>query len=405
VKEDSDNLRLATTIIGGIALGALAMYLTDPVQGRRRRAMAQDKMRSMSHRTSDTLDSVMRDAGNRLSGLQAQASRLMGQRNHKPIDDHVLEARVRSKLGRFVSNAHQIDVLADQGCVTLKGPVLADERRHLLRMVEGIPGVEDVRDRLDAYEDEAQMSRRMEHRQEDESGWSAAQIMALLGGGLLGYYGITRRSPAGVALAAAGMGLAARNMGNAGALANLANLVGNVGGIDWRHLFGAGMQAESARVQKSIDIKASPEAVFDVWSRYENFPHFMSHVVEVRDLGQKRSHWIVRGPAGANVEWNAVLTQSDRPNILAWKSEPGADVQNSGSVRLEPDGRGGTRATVEMTYQPPAGLLDQGLAMLMGNNPARQLEEDLTRMKQFIERGAPVQDVTQPVTTAGQILH
>lgn len=403
MKEDSDNLRLATSIIGGIALGALAMYLTDPVQGRRRRAMAQDKMRSMTHRTGDRVGSVMRDASHRLSGLQAQAGRLIGQRNYKPIDDHVLEARVRSKLGRLVSNAHQIEVLADQGCVTLKGPVLADERRHLLKMVEGIPGVEDVRDRLDAYDDEANLSRHA-HAREKESDWTAAQIMALVGG-LLGYYGITRRSPAGVALAAASMGLAARNMSNTGMLANLANISGNFGGIDWRQLFGGILQEEPFQVQKTIEIKAAPETVFDVWSRYENFPHFMSHVVEVRDLGQGRSHWVVRGPAGANVEWDAVLTQSDRPHALAWRSEADSKVRHSGSVRLEPDGRGGTLATIAMTYQPPAGILGQGIAMLTGSHPERQIEEDLMRMKQFIERGAPMQDAGQPATTAGQILH
>src|SRR4051812_13621471 len=113
VKQDStDNLQLATTILGGIALGALAMYLADPDQGRRRRAIAQDKMRSMTGRTGDALGGVMRDASNRLTGLQAQASRLLGQHDYKPIDDHVLEARVRAKLGRIVSDAHRIDVRA-----------------------------------------------------------------------------------------------------------------------------------------------------------------------------------------------------------------------------------------------------------------------------------------------------
>ena len=43
---------------------------------------------------------------------------------------------------------------------------------------------------------------------------------------------------------------------------------------------GQGYEAE-----RSIDIQASPESVYDLWSRYENFPHFMSHVIEVRDLG------------------------------------------------------------------------------------------------------------------------
>ena len=33
-------------LVGGAALGALAMYMTDPSQGRRRRALLQDKVRA-----------------------------------------------------------------------------------------------------------------------------------------------------------------------------------------------------------------------------------------------------------------------------------------------------------------------------------------------------------------------
>jgi len=80
-------------------------------------------------------------------------------------------------------------------------------------------------------------------------------------------------------------------------------------------------------------------------------------------------------------------------------------LENSGSVDLEPYD-GGTLATVRMAYSPPAGMLGQGVAMLLGSGPERQLEEDLLRMKRFIERGMPQQpDLTQPMTTPGQILH
>jgi len=187
-------------------------------------------------------------------------------------------------------------------------------------------------------------------------------------------------------------------------LANLGNL-GNIGGFDLKRLFGMGIGTEPVQITKNIEIRATPEQVFDVWSRYENFPHFMSHVIEVRDLGQNRSHWVVKGPAGANIEWDAVLTQADRPKQLAWRSEPGATVENSGSVRLESTGRDSTLATITITYHQPAGALGQGIAMVLGSDPERELEDDLVRMKQFIERGAPAQDTSQPTTTAGQILH
>jgi uncharacterized membrane protein len=158
-------------------------------------------------------------------------------------------------------------------------------------------------------------------------------------------------------------------------------------------------------LQKTIEINASPETVFDIWSKYENFPHFMSHVVEVRDLGDQRSHWVVKGPAGANIEWVSVLTESTRPSVLAWECEPGAEVENAGSVRLEPSSTGGTRATVQMSYSPPAGVVGKSLARLLGSDPQRELEDDLLRMKNFIENGNSLKDVVQPASASGKILH
>ena len=45
-------------------------------------------------------------------------------------------------------------------------------------------------------------------------------------------------------------------------------------------------------------------------------------------------------------------------------------------------------ATVHLSYTPPAGAIGHGLAVLLGADPERQMEEDLARMKAFIERGS-----------------
>jgi uncharacterized membrane protein len=82
-----------------------------------------------------------------------------------------------------------------------------------------------------------------------------------------------------------------------------------------------------------------------------------------------------------------VLTEQTRPRRLAWRSEPGAEIPQSGSVTFEPS-RSGTLATVRMSYTPPAGAIGHGLALLLGADPERQMEEDLQRMKSFIERGS-----------------
>lgn len=135
--------------------------------------------------------------------------------------------------------------------------------------------------------------------------------------------------------------------------------------------------------EKTLFIDAPVEQVFDTWANYENFPRFMSNVRSVQQLGGDRSHWKVRGPAGVSVEFDSVA-QMQRPNELSWDSEPDSTVRHEGRVTLAPEGTG-TRATVRMSYRPPAGAMGQAVSSMLGANPKQEFEEDLNRMKQFIE--------------------
>ncbi len=363
-------------LLGGIAVGALAMYVADPAQGRRRRALLQDKVTSATHQTSRLVKQTMRDAQHRLSGFQAEAMRVIAPRDVKPIDDHVLEARVRSRLGRALPELQGIEVQADRGVVTLTGSVDDESAQLLLDTVAAIPGVDTVRHELQVAEGRAGGLGSM------LSGSGTLWMAGALGAGVLAWMMLSRRQPLGW-LAAAGLGLASRSSGLRGML--------------HADQEGAGFEA-----QRTIEIAAAPETVFDVWSHYENFPHFMSHVIEVRDIGQDRSHWVVQGPGGTEVEFESVLTAAERPTRLAWQSEPGAMVENEGLVVLEPS-PGGTRATVRMAWRPPAGSAGKGLAVLAGIDPEHALEDDLLRMKQFIERGLPARDEIAGTAGAGLV--
>lgn len=369
-----------TNWLAGMAVGALAMYIADPSEGRRRRALLQDKMSSYSLRTQQVVGSKVRDARNRFSGLQAEAMRMIAPRQAKPIDNHVLEARVRSRIARALPQFADLSVEADEGMVTLGGSLPGDEEQRVLDLVGAIPGVEAVRIGItSAAEYESDRSEPV------MAGWNPLWIGVAAGMGLLAWYGLSRRQPLGL-LAATGLGLMTRRRD--------ARL---------RDMAQAALQpaGQSFEAQRTIDIQASPENVYDVWSRYENFPHFMSHVIEVRDLGNQRSHWVVQGPAGSEVEFDARLTAAERPNQLGWHSEPGASVQSEGMISLAPHA-GGTRATVRMSWQPPAGTLGEGIAVLTGADPQTALDDDLQRMKQFIERGLPS---TAGTGGSGAILH
>lgn len=194
---------------------------------------------------------------------------------------------------------------------------------------------------------------------------------AMAGGGLLALYGlVTPRSTLAAALGLAGLALAA----------------GSAGPGSRRLMARASSHARPVVIEKTIRIGAPAEQVYELFANYDNFPRFLSNVRDVRDLGNNRSRWVVTGPGGAEFTWNSVLTEHRRPHRLAWESEPGAEVEQHGSIDFEPF-RDSTRVTLRLSYRPPAGRVGHALATLLGSDPGRQLDADLQRMKQMVERG------------------
>jgi uncharacterized membrane protein len=103
------------------------------------------------------------------------------------------------------------------------------------------------------------------------------------------------------------------------------------------------------------------------------------------------------------VEWDSVLTVSERPHRLAWRSEPNALVDHEGVVLLEPVGEG-TRATVRFFWRLPTGTPGESLMVLSVADPEVMLQDDLHRMKEFIERGLPTRGNAGGVS-GGNVLH
>jgi uncharacterized membrane protein len=118
----------------------------------------------------------------------------------------------------------------------------------------------------------------------------------------------------------------------------------------------------------------------------------MSHVEEVRETDDGRTHWVVCGPGGSHFEWDAVVTRAIRPEVMSWRTEPGAVVQHAGSVHFE-DADGGTRVSVKLSYTATG--LGHAIASLLGSAPKQQMDDDFARMKTFIEQGMPPPDVAE----------
>jgi uncharacterized membrane protein len=88
-----------------------------------------------------------------------------------------------------------------------------------------------------------------------------------------------------------------------------------------------------------------------------------------------------------SVEWDAEIINDIPPTLLSWKSVGQSDVVSAGSVRFKPVGENATELRVKLQYDPPAGKVGATVAWLLGEDPQRQISEDLQRFKQLIETG------------------
>lgn len=152
-----------------------------------------------------------------------------------------------------------------------------------------------------------------------------------------------------------------------------------------------GAHHHGVQVTRSITVNRPAEEVYAFWRDVANLPRFMRHLQSVRTLDARRSHWVAHAPAGMTVEWDAEIVE-DRPGeLIAWRSLPGADVDNTGSVsfRRAPGDRG-TEVTVELAYSPPGGLVSSKLAKLFHEEPGQQVFDDLRAFKQVLETGEVV---------------
>jgi uncharacterized membrane protein len=147
-------------------------------------------------------------------------------------------------------------------------------------------------------------------------------------------------------------------------------------------------RGQGVKVEESVTINRPVLEVYRFWRNFENLPRFMDHLESVTVIDDARSHWVAKGPAGTKVEWDAIIHNEVEDELIAWRSLPGAEVNNAGSVHFTPTPDGtGTDVRVVMSYEPPAGMVGVAVAKLLGEEPSKQVAEDLRRFKQVMDSG------------------
>ena len=184
-----------------------------------------------------------------------------------------------------------------------------------------------------------------------------------------------------VSTGAAGLGLVARGVTG---LCPVNAALGRTRDRDTKRALGG---PRGIRLEGRIAIHRPAEEIFDFWRDLRNLPLFVSHLEFISLIDERRSHWVMSGPAGLIVEWDAEIINERRPDVIGWRSVGDADVVSAGSVNFHRLPGNSTEVRVLMQYEPPAGRLGAAFASLAGAAQESMMREDLRRLKEWLEAG------------------
>jgi len=197
---------------------------------------------------------------------------------------------------------------------------------------------------------------------------------AVVTGGGLAAFGLSRRSLAGLGLAAGGAYLAYHG------ITRIGPYIG--------------------KVRISYTVNCTPEELYNLIRDPQTWREF-SQGVEINRKEDGELALILGQGLGFKLNSGIRVTEEQPGSYIAWSSNPGA-LEHRGVVHFKPaPGDRGTELSVALEYKIPAGTFTQALGMLYGQGPEPLVRENLRRLKQFAEAGEIPTTTGQPTGARG----
>jgi uncharacterized membrane protein len=132
-------------------------------------------------------------------------------------------------------------------------------------------------------------------------------------------------------------------------------------------------------IEESVEVQVPVRVAYNQWTQFEEFPRFMEGVEQVKQLDDRRLHWVAE-IAGKRSEWDAEIGEQRPDERVAWRSTSGSP--NAGVVTFHRLADDRTKVMLQMEYEPEGGLEKAGDALGVVE---RRAKGDLGRFKGFIE--------------------
>ena len=142
-------------------------------------------------------------------------------------------------------------------------------------------------------------------------------------------------------------------------------------------------------VGRSVTIRKPRAELYAFWRDFKNLARFMENLEKVQPTGGNgRAVWTIKAPAGRTVDVETEIAREVENELIAWRSVEGSDIDTEGRVTFEDaPGERGTRVSLIVAYDPPAGAVGKAVAKLFLREPAIQARHDLKRFKMLMETG------------------
>jgi uncharacterized membrane protein len=135
-----------------------------------------------------------------------------------------------------------------------------------------------------------------------------------------------------------------------------------------------------ATIEQSIEVEVPVTTAYNQWTQFEEFPAFMDGVDEIRQLDDRRLHWVASF-GGSRHEWDAEITEQLPDERVAWRNTDGK--ANAGVVTFHKLGDTRSKIMVQMDYVPEG--IKEKIGSTLGFDD-RKIKADLERFKALIEK-------------------
>lgn len=144
-------------------------------------------------------------------------------------------------------------------------------------------------------------------------------------------------------------------------------------------------------VEQNVYIARPPHEVYAYFRKLENLPQFMERTHHVSEDRDGRIHWVIKIANGLKLEYDGRIIDEEPGKLLTYRSAPEEPFEETGTIRFEPAGDGGTRLTMRVAWTFPAGPMGAAAAKAIQPISDAVLAGELQTLKRSLESaGAPM---------------